>query len=126
MWFLDPLSDRYPSVIKAILVALGYRLRGRRAPYRIEWKETLWDVAARFVVGLGVGAIVAFLLIPVVFWPGRRGRSRGRSVYDALGNPAWVGFLFLAVLIGTAVIMALRTKARLYHLEEDRTDPPML
>jgi hypothetical protein len=125
MWFTDhPLSERFPSVIKAVLVRSWYFLRGRTPPYRILWKETLWDMAARFIVGLLAGAAFAFLLIPAVFWPGRR--TRGRSLYDALRHPDWIGYIFLAAWLGTAVIMMLRTKARLYYVEEWRTDPPML
>ena len=126
MWFMDPLSERFPSVVKAVLVAMWHQVRGGTPPYRIDWKETLADMAARLFVGLFIGGALAFLLVPVVFWPGgRRTRSRP-SLYESLGQPDWIGYVFLGVVLVTAAIMSLRTKARLHYREEGRTDPPML
>ena len=126
MWFMDPLSERFPSVLKAVLVGMWHRVRGKTPPYRINWKETLADMAARFFVGLLVGAVIAFLMIPIVFWPGGRRTRRRPSLYDGLGQPDWIGYVFLGIVLATAAVMSLRTKARLHYREEGRTDPPTL
>jgi hypothetical protein len=67
-----------------------------------------------------LGAVVCFLLVPVVYWPGRRGK---KSVFEAWGQPEWMGTFFLTVWVGTAVVMMMRTKARVYHADPKRTDP---
>lgn len=123
MWFRDPLTAKSPSIFKAALRVLFRRLLGKVPAVRIDWRETLLDMLARFIGGLVVGAIFAFILFPLVYWPGRRGRRP--SLYNSLGQPDWIGYLFAAVWLGTAIIMALRTKARLYYRDEDRTDPPV-
>ena len=122
MWFMDPITSRSPSVLKAIALVVSSRVLRKTPVIRIHWKETLLDMFARFLVGLVLGGLLSFLLVPVIFWPGRRGRP---SLYEGLGEPAWIGRLFLVAFLGTAVVMCLRTKARLYYTDPERTEPPV-
>lgn len=122
MWFMDPVTARSPSVLKAIAIVLCSRALGKRPEIRIHWKETLLDMFARFLVGLVIGGLLSFLLVPVIFWPGRRRRP---SLYEAFGEPAGIGRAFLVAFLGTAVVMCLRTKAHLYYTDSERTEPPL-
>lgn len=122
MWFRDPLTAKSPSICKAALRVLFSRLLGKVPAVRIDWREPLHDMLARFIVGLFVGAVFAFFLFPIAYWPGRRGRP---SLYDSLDQPGWFRYIFAAAWLGTAIVIALRTKARLYYRDEDRTDPPV-
>jgi hypothetical protein len=59
-------------------------------------------------VGLVIGGGSCFLLVPVIFWPGRRGR---RSLYDRLGEPGWIVWAFAVLLLGIMLYWMLTTRA---------------
>ena len=62
-----------------------------------------------------IGSVISFLLIPVIFWPPKRRRFSAstnppQSIYDTLGYPAWIGWVFVGVVIVSILISCLRTR----------------
>ncbi len=113
-----------PFLFAALLRVIGHRLFGVPAPsWTIDWKETLLDIVGRFFAGLVVGIGLCILLIPVLFL-----RTRARkitalpkhSLFQYLGEPSWIGWLFLGVWIGTGLLWALTTRANLRATEPPR------
>lgn len=99
---------RPPFAIVALLTGLLCRLTGRRSRLPpINWRETAEHACARFFVGLLVGFGLCVLLVPLVFWPSRR---QPRSIWDQLGHPGWVGWIFVAALAGSALFGLLTTR----------------
>ncbi len=76
----------------------------------VNWREAATDLCARFFVGLAVGGGLCVLLVPVIFWPGRR---IPRSLFDQIGQPGWIGWLFVVALLVPAIIGALTTRLHL-------------
>lgn len=104
-----PLPDRRPLVVVASVRAVAHRVFGCAAPpWVIDWKETLAELVARAWVGLVVGGVLCLLLIPIVFWPARRGRP---SLYDRLGEPGWITYVFIAPVVGAILYQIAATRA---------------
>lgn len=105
--FQEP-ARRPPFVVVVCLKAvLGFLLRLPSPRPTVDWRETATELGARFLVGLVIGAGLCVLLVPVVFWPSRR---VPRSLFEQMGEPGWIGWLFLAVLTGTALVWALTSR----------------
>ncbi len=99
---------RPPFAIIALLTSLvSRRLRRRSSLPPINWRETAEHACARFFVGLVFGFGLCVLLVPLLFWPGRR---QPRSFWDQLGHPGWVGWIFVAVLAGSALVGLFTTR----------------
>jgi hypothetical protein len=69
-------------------------------------KEVISEMLVRFLVGLVLGGIACFLLIPAIFWPSRH---NPRPIFDEISDIAWAKWLFAGVLFLPAVIGALST-----------------
>lgn len=77
---------------------------------RIDWKDTSAEVLARVLVALVIAAVSCVVLFPVVFWPGRRGRP---SLYDHLGQPGWIAWVFISLFVGAVLVAILGTRVSL-------------
>lgn len=80
----------------------------------IDWRETWTEMAARFLIGIVVGVGVCAFLFVALVWPSP---PSGRSILEQLGGSGRVGRLFLAVVIGAALLGALTTRAKLRQSE---------
>ncbi len=111
-----------PLLFSTALAVIGHRLFGRVAPpWTIDWKETMVDLLARFMVGLVIGLGLCILLVPTLFWAGRTTKQgRGVSLFEYWGEPFWIGWLFLGVLIGPGILWALTTRANVLLPDEKR------
>jgi hypothetical protein len=58
--------------------------------------ELLSEIIARALVGLGIGAVLCFLLIPVIFWPSKH---NPRPMFDEISDTSWAKWLFGCVLL---------------------------
>ncbi len=105
-------SPKQPPLLVIAFLQLLLRLLTKRPrpSLDVDWRETATEVGARFLVGLVIGVGLCVLLVPVVFWPSRR---VPRSLFEQMGEPGWIGWLFLGVLGGTAFLWALTTRVRL-------------
>jgi hypothetical protein len=103
-----PLArDRRPLAVSVFLRAIARRVFGRGAPRQVvDWKDTIAELLARALVGLVVGGASCLLLVPVVFWPGRRGRP---SLYEVWGEPDRIAWVFIVPLAGAILFIDPRT-----------------
>lgn len=104
---------RPPFAIIALLQWLFCRLLLRRNSLPpVNWRETAEHAVARFFVGLAIGFGLCVLLVPLVFWPSRR---QPRSIWDQLGHPGWLGWIFVTALFGSALVGVLTTRVTFQH-----------
>ena len=81
----------------------------------VNTRETHAELLGSVMLGFVIGSVISFLLIPVIFWPPRRSRFSAstnppQSIYDALGHPAWIGWVFVGVVLVSILISCLRTR----------------
>ena len=118
------ISDpRPPLLLVAVPRVLFHRLfRAFAPPWKIDWMATAEDVVARFLIGLLLGAALCVPLFAFIFWPGRRRRHRSnpaQSVFDTLGAPHWIGWVFVATALGPALFRAVTTRAAVSFDDSD-------
>ena len=91
-----------------LLTTLLSRLRWwKPAKGRVHWEEVFVSLVARALVGLLIGAVNSFLLVPLVHWPGRRGAP---SLYDQWKQPDWIEWVFIGPLIFWTLVFLARTR----------------
>jgi hypothetical protein len=56
------------AMVRCFLGKIGFA----PPPWRVNWSDTMVEIAARFFVGLLIAACICFLLVPTFFWPSRR------------------------------------------------------
>jgi hypothetical protein len=89
-----------------------FRLQNQQP--KVDWRETCAEMGARFFVGLAVGAGLCVFLFVVLVWPSP---PSGRSFLEQLGWSDRKVWIFPAVLIGSALVGALTTRAKLRQPE---------
>jgi hypothetical protein len=99
-------STEHPSDL--VEGGVSARLKRRWTAFtRAGVKEIISEVLVRFLVGLALGGIACFLLIPAIFWP--RSRHNPHPIFDEISDVSWAKWFFAAVLFLPAIIGALTT-----------------
>ncbi len=108
----DPMPNHPEDISQSADQSSDLIEGGARARIKRRWKafkqadvkEIVSEVMARFFVGLALGGIACFLLIPVIFWPSRH---NPRPIFDEISDVSWAKWFFAAVLFLPAIIGAL-------------------